>query len=123
MNKERLLNVAKSLRESPQPNVFAMHTYHRCGTPACAVGHYAARRDLQSFMQIAPESETGKLRFGVWGATRLATGMNAYDSALTTHFGINSLEVDELFGADGCADARTANDAAEYIELWVADRG
>lgn len=47
MNKERLLNVAKALRESTTPpDLFTMRFVMReCGTPACALGHYAARGD------------------------------------------------------------------------------
>jgi len=121
MHKERLLLVAKALRESAQPDKFAMWTYHRCGTPACAVGHYAARRDLQDFMQLAVDRDTGSLRFGVWGATKLANDYWDYNAAICSHFDITPDQREELFGADGCGDAETANQAARYIERFVAD--
>lgn len=118
MNKERLLNVVKALRESKDPGCFTMCTYHKCGTPGCAIGHYAARRDLQELMQIDIKSHTGGLLFGVWGATD--RGFN-YQRTLADHFGISVSQEEELFSVDGCGEARTPDEAAEYIERFVAE--
>ena len=121
MNKERLLNVAKACRESPRPDKFTMQAFHLCGTPCCAFGHYAARRDLQQVFQLDTSKDgrcgIGKIRVGVWGATRdLKWVWDFYQS----HFGITEDDAFLLFAAEGCGDARTPIEAAEYIERFVA---
>lgn len=65
----RLLNVARALRESPNPKAFTMLRFVHgddsfsntvgsaadwCGTPACALGHYGSRTDLQKIVKIRP---------------------------------------------------------------------
>ncbi len=112
MNKERLLNVAKALRESKNPDKFDMTLYGwHCGTPACAMGHYAARRDLQSDFVLTP---TGSLK------NNAGIYVGAFE--IGHHFQISLRQEDELFGCRGCGGACTAIDAAEFIEQFVADR-
>lgn len=120
MKKRRLLNVAKALRQSPDPGRFTMCTYHQCGTPACAVGHYAARRDFQEVMQIDQSSYTGGLLFGVWGATQKA---RHYQDFLCEHFDITAVEEEKLFSISGCGNAKTPIAAAKYIEQFVREHG
>jgi hypothetical protein len=117
MNAERLLNVAKALRESPDPDKFTMLHVHTCGTPACALGHYAARRDLQEMFQLSPTTEVGVLTIGVWGATRSTHGWLTF---VAHHFGITDDQAYLLFGGFGCNAAQTPNAAARYIENFVA---
>lgn len=119
MNKERLLNVARALREG-KPENFDMYGYVRgdCGTPACALGHYASRTDLQSFLKIANVdgfdlvyAETGSLCGG-------------YESErVCDHFDITALEAEEIFHSHGCGGAQTNVEAAEYIERFVKEHG
>ena len=106
--KKRLLNVAKALRESPAPERFSMEYYaHRdCGTPACALGHYAARRDIQRTFTIERDGAFG---FDI-----------EYEGQIGDHFGLFDEEVNELFGTFGCRDAKTPAQAARYIERFVA---
>lgn len=110
MNKQRLLNVARALRESPNPEMFTMKLYlHSCGTPACALGHYGVRSDLQDEFY---SDEHGAL---------YASGGNPWIfAAAKAHFDLRDKEADELFDSDGCGNAKTAIDAAEYIEKFVA---
>jgi hypothetical protein len=117
VNAERLLNVAKALRESPAPEKFDMGDYvdFECGTPACALGHYGARRDLQNVFVIDGGSVEG---FGLSTVDRGAP----FFRTVIEHFGLEPGEDDELFGTDGCGEAKTAIEAAEYIERWVAER-
>jgi hypothetical protein len=112
MNKERLLNVAKALRESPSPSVFTMMKYgHGCGTPACALGHYAVRGDLQDVFAL---TESGSL-------VMAKDHLDYYTLSPTLqHFGITREQEDELFGCHGCGNAQTPNEAADYIERFVA---
>lgn len=128
MNKlqvKRLLNVAKALRQgyAAHPLDFGMGNYaNECGTPACALGHYAHRRDLQRTFQLDYlESEHGTdgrkqvVNNGGWGIH--------YDSTpICKHFGINAREATELFASEGCGGAQDGYDAAKYIERFVEDQ-
>ena len=115
MNKERLLNVAQALRESPNQDRFTMRQFvyapdaeHTCGSPACALGHYAFRGDLQK--TFTPDS--------------FRTGGLACDAPeVQEHFGITSRQACQLFSAAGCGEAQTTSAAAEYIEKFVATDG
>lgn len=115
MNKERLLNVARALRESKNPDKFTMSQLtNACGTPACALGHYAARRDLQDYYYIDADGE-------FQCPADDTTGPEEDSDAL--HFGITADQSQELFGSHGCGNAKTAIEAAEYIEAFVAREG
>lgn len=113
MNKERLLNVAKALRESPNPEQFSMGTeVHGCGAPACAWGHYAARRDLQDVAKIERRP----------GTDVFDTAPSYCSDVVIEHFDISWDEWSQLFSAaEGCGRANTALEAAEFIERFVAE--
>lgn len=130
MEFQRLLNIARALRESPEPEDFTMKRYfNQCGTPACALGHYVARTDLQSDFY---HGRDGTIRHRVYGIVWYD------DPDIQAHFGINREECMELFASPGdetdeedadgnllvhdggCGRARTAIEAAEYIEAFVA---
>lgn len=124
MNKERLLNVAKALRESPNPEQFTMdRVTNTCGTPGCAIGHYVARQDLQSEFLPIPPGDHYMTDSGGTGHVRLRDGSTIYFTSkkLLRHFDMENDEYEELFGGDGCNDAQTPNAAADYIERFVAD--
>lgn len=72
----RLLDVALALRESKNPEAFTMRFYtwgwsstgyvlypHPCRNPECALGHYAARSDLQPILKIDEKTRGGLLLF------------------------------------------------------------
>lgn len=108
---DRLLKVARALRESKRPKWFNMGQYgYDCGSPACALGHYASRRDLQR-------------AFKLMGNNIKADGVREfvayYEPAVYEHFGITAEESSELFCAHGCGEATTAKQAARYIENFV----
>lgn len=128
MHAERLLNIAKACRESPSPEKFDMSQIHMCGTPACALGHYVARKDLQQTFEL-------RHPYGIQvvGGTDFV-GIDSQE--ILDHFGITASQAAELFdepqdyeydddGEDGmpvgagCGNARTAIQAAEYIERFV----
>ena len=113
MHFKRLLNVAKSLREAApkrkKDGKFSMEDYvNRCGTPACALGHYAARTDLQ---------KTFKIRNSLYYNNEFY--LSQPDDGGEEHFGIYADEHVELFGVDGCDNAKTPIQAARYIEGFV----
>lgn len=140
MNKEALLNVAKALRESPNPEQFDMSRYvNACGTPACAFGHYAAREDLQEVFSINTTADPN--RFPHQGVHLRATEVqvNYAQPLVVEHFGLKHWQLNELFGsADDYEEdseneeygaptyallartCKTPNEAADYIERFVA---
>ena len=131
MNKQRLLNVAKALRESPNPGAFTMMAFQECGTPACALGHYAARTDLQDAFELGE----------VWGIVprgkrdeygNLSTTLCYAGEEVCAHFDISEGQATQLFSDGendpddseryipvGCGNPRNAIEAAEYIERFV----
>lgn len=117
--RERLLNVARALREDPDPSNFSMRTFGKCRTPACALGHYASRRDLQQAFYLRRDGWLGmKDSSGKRG--REARGID--DPFVHEHFGINHAESDDLFGRSGCGGALAPFQAADYIEAFVASK-
>lgn len=122
VHKKRLLNVARALEESPKPNAFTMTDFaQQCGTPACALGHYCSRRDLQKAFKLG-----GNL-VRLWPVDiKQERAIGISDRAITEHFGLSNdedllvSENEELFGPEGCGGAKTAKQAARYIRKFVA---
>lgn len=122
VQRKRLLNVAKALRESKAAKEFTMGNYcdPECGTPHCALGHYASRRDLQRLLKLTA------FAYGVddWSfdITTVDGGLTGYDAPVVLdHFGITEEEAGGLFnGDDGCGGAKTPKQAARFIERFVA---
>jgi hypothetical protein len=117
---QRLLNVALALRESRRPDMFDMGSEcHDCGTPACAIGHYAARRDLQDVFEIrALKFYSGKSYADLYIYGEVA-GAWWEEQPTCQYFGITPDEGTELFYVIGCDGAKTPTEAAEYIERFV----
>lgn len=84
-----------------------------CGTPACALGHWAAAHRRRWYFED---------RWGISALIRPVlirteeTGIAAAES----EFQVSVREVLELFDTDGCGNARTAKQAARYIRRFVA---
>jgi len=133
-----LLNVAVALEQSATPWLFSMAQYvmgtvlfrktflggeeeqtQFCGTPSCALGHYAARRDLQSAFKIFNPG-TPNAYVGAVGAR---STMDYNGVAVTGHFGVTDKQAEELFSESGCGNAKTAKAAAAYIRKFVARNG
>lgn len=116
-----MLNVAKSLRESPEPEDFEMGGYiNQCGTPACALGHYACRPDLQRTLGITKSRHEYDT---IW--LKSLKGRRTVDYASPTvlkHFGITQDEAEDLFSGNGCDYAETPVEAAKFIEKFVASK-
>lgn len=146
MNKvqsKRLLNVARALREAHAAKkkfdmeklVFGHEAVVErnddgtvvnpeadfCGTPACAIGHYAARTDLQRILKIIVTKENGVPTASVVRFGTQYDELDYYDEQVwRDHFGLEGPEeMEVLFGFDGCGGARTALQAAKFIERYV----
>lgn len=141
MNKrqaKRLLNVARASREHPVPERFSMNCYIHgdefstrqnqdavkrggvtpkdwCGTPACALGTFASRTDLQrKFVILRGSGGLPQLSF------REGEAKATYDShASQDYFGLSYGQMSDIFGYDGCGGAKSPEAAALYIEAFV----
>jgi hypothetical protein len=143
MNKRqctRLLNVARALREYAHPERFDMGTYIHtkdylvatgrsnhldwCGTPGCALGTYACRPDLQRVLRVSTRlmyNDGGNLVPGPCMKLVSDNSLASYDdSDILEHFGLTEEEATKLFDYNGCGEASTPTEAAEYIEKFVA---
>lgn len=126
VQKKRLLNVARALREArgEAKRAFHMGTFvydrrigqYACGTPGCALGHFAAREDLQRLMRI---NRIGEVLYKKDGEPLLLMDDCSYED-LQEYFGISYDEFQEIFRSDGCGEAQTTIQAARYIEKFVA---
>lgn len=140
MNKRqanRLLNVARALREYEHPERFTMEFYLHgdvfaielgdkveakakewCGTPGCALGTFASRPDLQRLL-IVDRYEDGQ----PYMAFREEGDQAYYDAdELQDYFGLDYYEASELFNSSGCGGATTPSSAANYIDKFVHAR-
>lgn len=116
---QNLRNVARALRESPNPDKFTMKRYgHGCGTPACALGHYAARPDLSG----------GRLALVYGAGGTILVDRNGYlaaycEGTVQSEFGLSRREACALFdGQTGCGGAKTATEAIDFIEAFIASK-
>jgi hypothetical protein len=124
---ERLLRVAQACRESPHPQAFNMGMFvHACGTPACALGHYGARQDLQNVYRVIRSCRFGNDQRDMVAYDLEAARRGAYrpdvDEVAYEHFELDYRQYTELFACDGCGGAQTPEQAADYIERFVARR-
>lgn len=132
VQKQRLLDVARACREAPKPNDFTMERFgNQCGTPACALGHYAMRTDLQDrFTLVKPAEDYMWPMLEFDGQVQWCDGED-----ICEWFGITQDEAIELFASTGCTGYVPGEDedddderpdfvtdpikAAEYIEDFV----
>lgn len=113
----RLLKLANILDAAHQqqiasggPTYDQTDMVHPCGSPCCALGHWAhANPKLWKF-----DARNGCFK-------HLPEGMYGLEPA-AKDFHLEQHEVYELFGGSGCGSARTATDAATYIRRFVNQR-
>ena len=109
---KRMQNVVRALEEAPEPDRFTMAYFgHRCGTPACAFGHYAARTDLQKTYRMDKRGQI-LMNSGV--------EMGGWSTSLCPHFGISYQEADDLFEVNGCNFAQDNRQRAiAFIKKFI----
>lgn len=84
---------------------------HPCGTPACALGHWAAANTDRWTTHILWKPLLTSVAAGVWHSS--------IDCA-QVDFCLDYDEASELFGGIGCGHAKTGKQAAAYIRAFVA---
>jgi len=115
----RMNNVVRALEKAPNPDDFDMALYgysteDKCGSPACTLGHYAFRRDLQKTFLLQKD---GNLTL------RNDNGLGAWVGDASPHFGITFTEAIDLFDIDGCNDAGTdRKQAIKYIANFIKQK-
>lgn len=121
VNIPRLKKLITALQDA-KPENFSMRMYGRrsCSTPACVLGHYAYRRDLQRTLTLTSvEDDPERL----WLRDAHGQGIGYDDRAVLDHFGICEWDADKLFnGISGCGGATTTKQAIAYIRKFIARR-
>lgn len=122
----RLKNLIVAVRESPSPELFDMGEYfHSCGTPACVLGHYAARIDLQDAFRFGRRmpnllwSKPWVLAQDEKGRWEGIEGID--DARVCDHFGITDTQARELFSMRGCGQAQKPEEAIAYLERFIRE--
>lgn len=110
--------VDKEHRARKEPTYDQSHYFHPCGTPSCALGHWAAAHPRR--WRVRRSGYDGRRLYP------LLRGGNFADSHLSSvmhEFGLNSDDVDMLFGHQGCNKAKTGKQAARFIRKFIQDHG
>jgi hypothetical protein len=114
MNKDKIRIVIKALKETPHADRFSMESWgHPCGTPACAIGNYAARTDLQDELKLIPNER------GWQQLTSARNGMAVALDDVSEMFDLSEVEADILFGPNGCGGANTTEQAVAFLEWYL----
>ncbi len=115
---QNLRNLIRANRESQ--DILLMSCYHTksCGTAYCAIGNYAHRTDLQSFLKLN----------GAWLEYADGEDANHDDVKVREHFGLDPDEIIRFFApypvvalnniAESCTNAQQA---ADYIENYLGE--
>lgn len=130
----RLLELASLLEDIPTVHPEGhelrgydqMHLVHPCGSPACAWGHWmlSSTDRLERALANAGDFHGGYRQFWVTkeGSTEKEMHRIATIEAARPEFHLDKMECEELFGGQGCGNARTGSQAAAYIRRFVAER-
>lgn len=125
----RLLLAAQATLESKVPASFKMNAYaHDCKTPACVLGNYAIRDDLQNVFELHGYTRwdgrmlVGLVPKGDEDFLTIHTTLDCDGPTIQEHFALQQGEANNMFGMYGCGDASTPLQAAEYIARFVNNR-
>lgn len=116
VGERRLLKLASALdvadeihRARKEPTYDQKQIKHDCGTPACAIGHWIRHTRGRIYLTDGGELFHKESECFISGVQH--TG--------SIEFRITYSQADELFGIDGCGEAKTAKQAARYIRKFV----
>lgn len=104
--------------EQADKKAFDTNMYaHRCGSPACIIGNYAANQKVQKTFKLEKVSDVVG---GEHWTLCLKDGrfVDYYDQEVQDHFGIDRVEADEIFGTTGCDEATTPKQAVKYLKRF-----
>ncbi len=96
--------------DESRPNPF-------CGSPACILGNFAAREDLQSVMKLRPHN------MPVLVLTETDSRVYFEDKEIRDLFGLTLEEANDLFSIDGCGEAKNDKErAVRYLRLFYKEK-
>lgn len=111
----RFENLIRSTAEA-DPKTFDMErAMHPCGTPACVIGNYADRRDLQRTFRLPSTRSRSFCDLVVGGR-----GTSACGPEVEVHFGLDMWEAYGLFNPYGCGGAKTPRQAVRHLKRFLA---
>lgn len=118
----RLLKLADILdradalhRKQHEPTYNQSRFFHSCGTPACAMGHWATHNPRRWGV------DTEQYRDSYEHLPRFRSGGSVITGGMAD-FALWCGEYDDIFGDQGCDNARTGKQAAKFIRQFVAQR-
>lgn len=104
-----ILDVADAEHRKRGEPMYSQSTFsHLCGSPACALGHWAATNQKRGW----------KLTLG--GVKYKGYSVACDSEDVRNEFGLSWKEAANLFSYSGCDSAQTAKQAAKYIRKFVA---
>jgi len=110
MNKARLEKLIVAL-EGVKPRDFNMTVYlHPCGSPACVLGYFASRGDLQRKFKLTKHSVS--LR-------DTDEPVDFYDEEVCGYFGITYTQAESLFGCEGANEFATPAQMRRRIRKFI----
>lgn len=114
----RFANLIRATEEADPWRFTMRQIAHDCQTPACVLGNYAARRDLQRVFRlgVVKQLDDGGVIVGLSSAGH---GVYFADNEVCSHFGIEPSEADMMFSSQGCNSATTPKAAAAFIRRFV----
>lgn len=108
-----ILDVADAQHRAKKEPTYDQSTFKKsCGTPACALGHWAAHNPR-------------RWKFDTTGHPYLRTTEPLYGISFedaSQEFGIDHHAINELFEYNGCGRAKTGKQAAKFIRKFVKAR-
>lgn len=119
-NIERLEKLVTVL-EQAKPEQFDMTRYcwygwestgFKCGTPACVLGHYASRSDVQRTFKLTA--------YGTLIHRKTGACVDFDSEYVLEHFGIDEYQAGKLFDGNGCNNAETPAEAIAFIRKFIA---
>lgn len=115
----KILDTADALHKERGERTYSQDVFvHHCGTPACALGHYAANNKRRGWGFKAADYS-----FGTGHVTYNGHSQSCADPRVLDEFDLSFTEAIELFSGDGCNGARTGKQAAKYIQRFVKRKG
>lgn len=88
---------------------------HNCGTPSCALGHFALRGDLQRTFTLTSKGQLVLRK-------KKHRSLHADSEEIRDYFGLVDDDAELLFGSEGCNKATTPTEAADFIEAWIKNQ-
>lgn len=102
-----ILDVADAQHRKLREKTYSQLSFtHPCGTPACALGHYATNNRRRGW-----SVEGGCVVYG----GRMLTEYTKVEQ----EFEVSRNDCKELFSAEGCGNSKTAKQAAKYLRKFV----